>query len=43
MPSQLQLVPIPPPSGEVDAYFANLSNEDPNYDADTELRVEEEI
>ena len=41
MPSQLQPVPIPPPSGEVDAYFANLSNEDLNYDADTELRVEE--
>ena len=31
---------IPPPSGdmdEVDTYFANLSNEDADYDADTEL------
>jgi len=43
MPSQLQPVPIPPPSDEVDAYFANVSNEDPNYDDDTELSVEEEI
>ena len=39
-----QLSAIPPPSGdmeEVDTYFANLSNEDSDYDADTELSDEE--
>lgn len=39
-----QLVLIPPPSGdmeEVDTYFTNLSNEDSDYDADTELSDEE--
>ena len=39
-----QPVIIPPPSGdmeEVDTYFANLSNEDLDYDADTEFSDEE--
>lgn len=39
-----QPVLIPPPLGdmeEVDTYFANLSNEDSDYDADTELGDEE--
>ncbi len=39
-----QPVLIPPPSGdmeEVDTYFANLTNEESDYDADTELSDEE--
>ena len=38
-----QPVLIPPPSGdmEVNTYFANLSNEDSDYDADTELSDDE--
>ena len=39
-----QPVLIPPPSGdmdEVDTYFADLNNEDSDYDADTELSDKE--